>query len=69
MSEDNPDQWTLFRASILMQATAYNTGVIPIRLEFGEIPQGSPEYEALMTLWRIYRNRAMLAGNTSLDIV
>lgn len=54
---DDPDKWSLFNATIVMSATAYNTGVIQVRLNFGEIPQGTPEYEALMLLWRSYHNR------------
>lgn len=56
MNED-PNQWSLFRTTIVMNATAYNTGVVPVRLEFDNVPQGTPEYDALMLLWRSYHKR------------
>lgn len=58
-ANDDPDKWALFRTSIVMHATAYNTGVVQVRLEFNDVPQGTPEYEALMLLWRSYHQRQL----------
>lgn len=56
---DDPDKWSLFRIEVKINATAYNTGVVPIRLYFDSVPQGTPEYEALMLLWRSFHKQAM----------
>lgn len=62
MSTDDPDKWSVSWVDITFRGTAYNTGIVPIRLRFDHIPQGTPEYEALLLLWRSFNAQQKAAA-------